>query len=50
LERDIQKHELFWKDFPLKVSTLEQIKEKLATQGTNANYIDIEFPPNDKSL
>ena len=50
LEREIQKHELFWKDYPLKVATYDQIKEKLATLGMSANYIDIEFPPTDKSI
>ena len=50
LEREIQKSELFWKDFPLKVAPIEQIKEKLATLGSHANFIDIDFPPNDKSI
>ena len=31
LEREVQKNELFWKDFPLKVSTVDQIREKLLT-------------------
>jgi len=31
LEREVQKNELFWRDFPLKVSTAEQIREKLLT-------------------
>ncbi len=31
LEREVQKNELFWKDFPLKVSTADQIRERLLT-------------------
>jgi len=27
----VQKNELFWKEFPLKVATVEQIREKLLT-------------------
>ena len=50
LEREIQKHQLFWKDFPLKVATAESVKEKLLTQGINANFIDIDFPPNESSI
>lgn len=31
LEREIQKNEIFWKDFPQKVASLTQLKEKLLT-------------------
>lgn len=50
LEREIQKSEIFWKDFPLKVASLTQLKEKLGTLGANANLIDVEFVPGDKSI
>mmetsp|Transcript_3423 Transcript_3423/g.2406 ORF Transcript_3423/g.2406 Transcript_3423/m.2406 type:complete len:167 (-) Transcript_3423:715-1215(-) len=50
LEREVQKNEIFWKDFPQKVAPLSELKEKLFSQGMNANFIDIEFPPQDKSI
>lgn len=50
LERDVVKNEGFWKDFPLAVATADQIVEKLKVMGSNANFIDIDFPPLDKSI
>jgi hypothetical protein len=50
LERDIQKNEIIWKDFPQKVASLAQLKEKLASQGSSAHFIDTEFTPTDKSI
>ena len=49
LEREIQKNEIFWKDFPQKVASLTQLKEKLASAG-GTPFIDTEFPPMDKSI
>jgi hypothetical protein len=41
---------LFWKDFPLAISSYDAIKKKLETLGANANFIDVDFPPDDKSI
>ncbi len=49
-EKEVAKNELFWKDFPLSVATADQIKQKLQQLGSNANFIDIDFPPLDKSI
>ena len=51
VEREAGKQENgVWKDFPVQVATVEQIKDKIRTLGNNANFIDVEFPPMDKSI
>jgi hypothetical protein len=50
LEREIQKNEIAWKDFPHKVASLTQLKEKLMINGAGAHFIDTEFTPSDKSI
>jgi len=48
LKQDIKKAERDWKNFPMAVSTHEQVMAHIRKTGTN--FIDISFPPSERSI
>ncbi|CDW86928.1 calpain family cysteine protease containing protein [Stylonychia lemnae] len=50
LEREILKNEQFWRDFSFRNVDSQAIQKKLLELGENANFIDVQFPPQEKSI